>query len=71
MHGVTKVLMGEMIDMNPGMDKIESIRKTLHGMPFVYTYREELPHDSVICREKQGTYDEWKKQKQELYQDYN
>jgi hypothetical protein len=71
MHGVTKVLMGQMIDVNPGIDTIQNIRETIQGIPFVYTYREDLPHDSVICRNKQGTYDEWKEQKQDLYHNYN
>ena len=71
MHGVTKVLMGQMIDINPGIDVIQNIRETIRGMPFIYTYREDLPHDSVICRNKQGTYDEWENQKRDLYHNYN
>lgn len=70
MHGVTKVLMGEMIDMYPDMDTIQRIRKTIDSMPFLYTYRENLPYDSVICRDKPGHYDEWEHQKKELYKDY-
>lgn len=70
MHGITKVLMGKMIDMHPDINTIQEIRETIESMPFVYTYREELPYHSVICRNKQGHYDTWKKQKQELYKDY-
>jgi hypothetical protein len=70
MHGITKVLMGKMIDMHPDINTIQEIRETIKSMPFVYTYREELPYYSVICRNKQGHYDTWKKQKQELYKDY-
>ena len=71
MHGVTKVLMGQMIDVNPDRNTIQHIRQTLEDIPFIYTYREELPYNSVICRDKQGTYDEWENQKRELYQNYN
>lgn len=70
MHGVTKVLMGVMIDINPGLNVIQSIRNTIEGIPFIYTYREELPYNSVICRHKTGSYETWKTQKQELYSDY-
>jgi len=63
--------MGEMIDMNPGMNTIQRIRQTLEDISFIYTYREDLPYDSVICRGKQGTYDEWENQKQDLYRSYN
>jgi len=70
MHGVTKVLMGKMIDMYPDEDTISSMKEVLSSMPFVYTYTEELPYHSVICRNKQGHYDEWANQKKELYKNY-
>jgi len=71
MHGVTKVLIGKIIDMNPGINIIENIRENIKSMPFLYTYREELPYNSVICRGNQGHYDDWEMQKRKLYFQYD
>jgi len=70
MHGVTKVLMGKMIDMNPGIETVQNIREAIKDIPFIYTYREQLPYDSVICRNKQGNPNDWEQQKRDLYKDY-
>jgi hypothetical protein len=67
MHSVTKCLTGSMIDMNPGINKFNYIREEISHMPFILTYREDLPYSSIICREKTGDYEEWKRQKIELY----
>lgn len=50
MHAVTSVLMGEMIDSNPGVEVFERIRKTIAGTPFLRTYREDVPYNTLIFR---------------------
>ncbi len=69
MHSVTKCLTGTMIDINPGIEKFAYIRQVIETIPFIFTYREELPYNSIICREKKGTYDDWVFQKKKLYHD--
>ena len=52
MHGVTKVLLGEIVDVNPGAFAFEEIRKVMNEMPFMETYRETPPYDTYLFRPK-------------------
>jgi hypothetical protein len=70
MHSVTKCLTGTMIDINPDIKQFQYIRETISQYPFIVTYREELPYDSIMYKEDNGVYDEWEKQKRKLYHDF-
>ena len=48
MHGVTFALFGQSIDTNPGEHIFDGIRGHIAKMPFIKTYRESLPNDTVI-----------------------
>lgn len=77
MHAVSMVVMGEMIDSNPGVDMFASIRKRLDEIPFVKTYREYPPYDTIIYKHdesnfKMGNSDtqDWVQIKKNFYADF-
>jgi mannosyltransferase OCH1-like enzyme len=57
MHGVTKALVGEIIDVNPGREVFVEIRKMLSEMPFITTYVETSPYDTIIHRPENAQID--------------
>lgn len=66
MHGVTLALTGEMVNSNPGKEKFEEIRRKIAEMPFIQTYRETLPSDSVIyCGDT--SWSDWEVMKRKFY----
>lgn len=77
MHAVTMVVMGEMIDSNPGVEVFTKIRERLAEIPFVKTYREYPPYDTVIYKHdenkfKMGNSDtqDWVQIKKNFYADF-
>jgi len=50
MHAITLVLMGEMINTDPGIEVFEKIRETMEAAGFIKTYREDPPYDTIIYR---------------------
>ena len=48
MHAITMVLCGEMINTNPGKEKFDKILATINQAPFIKTYRETPPYDTII-----------------------
>lgn len=50
MHAITKCLLGEIIDVNPGIEIFTEIRKALDSYKFIKTYREEPPYDTLIYK---------------------
>jgi len=56
MHAVTKVLMGRVIDTNPGVEEFQRIREALAQYPFIRTYREELPNNTIVFRRDEAAF---------------
>lgn len=52
MHGVTKALFGAMIDVNPGVNIFNDMRKELASYSFIATYREDPPYNTILYRQK-------------------
>ncbi len=52
MHGVTKTLLGEIVDVNPPVEIFDEIRKMINLMPFIVTYKENGPYDTIIYNSK-------------------
>lgn len=50
MHGITKTLFGEIIDVNPSIEIFNQIRVELSKLNFVYLYRETPPYNLVTYR---------------------
>jgi hypothetical protein len=50
MHGVTMSLFGKIIDVNPGLQVFNDIHKELDNHPYILTYREESPYNTVLYR---------------------
>jgi hypothetical protein len=50
MHGVTTVLFGKLIDVNPGKEVFSLIRKEVAKHSFIQLYREEPPYSTLIYR---------------------
>jgi mannosyltransferase OCH1-like enzyme len=69
MHGITKSLMGEIIDSNPGIHKFDEIRNTINSLPFLKTYRESPPGD-LITNKLDITEQEYENQKRCFYKEF-
>jgi hypothetical protein len=54
MHAVTMVLTGKMIDSNPGDEKFNELRNTIQNIPFLSTFREEVPYNTFVFRPERG-----------------
>ena len=50
MHAITTMLCGTMINTNPGIDVMNNIRLTIQQMPFIKTYREDPPYDTIVYK---------------------
>ena len=66
MHGVTYTLFGQMINSNPGKEAFDQIREHISKIPFIKTYRENPPADTIIY---QGdvTAVSWEAMKRQFY----
>lgn len=51
MHAVTLVIMESMIECDPGAETFALIRSRIATMPFIKTYREVLPHDTMVYQQ--------------------
>jgi mannosyltransferase OCH1-like enzyme len=66
MHAITMVLMGEMINTDPGIEVFEKIREKMEAAGFIKTYREDPPYDTIIYRN--GTLElNWEQEKRKFY----
>lgn len=50
MHGITKTVFGQIIDVNPGLHMFDQMRSELSKLSFIYSYREIPPYDLVTYR---------------------
>jgi mannosyltransferase OCH1-like enzyme len=57
MHGVTKTLLGEIVDVNPGSEIFEEMRSAISQMQFIVTYRESTPYNTIIYRPEKSQID--------------
>jgi hypothetical protein len=71
MHAVTRSLCGQEINTNPGTAVFEQIRAAIAQHPFILTYRENGPYDSVIYqRDSNSANLDFVTLKREFYQSY-
>jgi mannosyltransferase OCH1-like enzyme len=66
MHGVTLALLGEIVDVNPGAETFNQIRNELDKIPFIKTYRETSPYDTMIYQSEATPFDH-EEQKRDFY----
>lgn len=69
MNAITKVLFGEMIHTDPGVEKFAEMRKEMEKIPFIKTYREHPPHDTILYRSDDKL--DWEKLKKDFYAEAN
>lgn len=50
MHAVTYTVLGEVLDTNPGIQKMNIFRDKFKEMPYARTYREIPPNDTVVYK---------------------
>ena len=50
MHAITNTLCGQIINTNPGIEVFNQIRSIITQIPFIKTYREEPPNNTIIYR---------------------
>lgn len=70
MHSITKLICGQEINSNPGSEIFNRIRDVLKQYPFIKTYRELSPHDTIVYKNTNNVLD-WVKIKKEFYSSYN
>lgn len=68
MHAITKVILGEMIDTNPGIEKFKWIKNQIEKIPFIKLYREDPPHNTILYTAKRKKFDH-EQMKRQLYKD--
>ncbi len=69
MNAITKVLFGEMIHTDPGVEKFAEMRKAIEKITFIKTYREHPPHDTILYRSNDKL--DWEKLKKDFYAEAN
>lgn len=57
MHGITYVLMGKIINTNPGKEVFEEIRKEIDKLSFIKTYKENPPYHTITYRHDGDKFD--------------
>lgn len=68
-HAVTKCITGEMYEISPGIEKMNYARTLVEQSSFLFTYREELPYNSILYRgDDEGS--AWEFDKRRFYHDY-
>lgn len=77
MHSVTSVLCGVEINSNPGLEIFSKIRSTIESYPFIKTYREIPPYDTILYKHNELTFrkddskiTDWQKLKEMFYHSY-
>lgn len=70
MHAITFSIFKEMINTDPGKEKFELMRTKINCIPFLKTYKENPPGDTITNRSN-VTEEEFERQKRELYAEYN
>lgn len=72
MHGVTKALFGNIIDVNAGPGVFGEIRKELANHSFIKTYREDPPYHTILYRpENQQIEFDHELMKRDFYTSFN
>jgi len=73
MHAVTTVLTGQMVNTDPGAEAFAKIRAHISALPFIKTYRETSPYDTIVYRHDPTalqTDADWETLKREFYASY-
>lgn len=69
MHAVSKSIFGEQADTNPGIEFFNSFRKIVKENPFLITYREDPPYNTILYQN--GISEGHEKMKKDLYKEFN
>ena len=69
MNAITKVLFGEMIHTDPGVEKFAEMREAMKKIPFIKTYREHPQHNTILYRSDDKL--DWEKLKKDYYAEAN
>ena len=71
MHAVTKCLVNEQIETNPGKATFEALRKVMDTSGFITTYREFPPVNTIMYRNEHLPYYLHEMLKQSFYRKHN
>ena len=66
MHAITLVVMGKMINTDPGVEVFDRIRETMDAAGFIKTYREDPPYNTIVYREGALGLN-WEQEKRKFY----
>ena len=56
-HGITKAMLGESIDINPGKEVMNDLRNMLEQSGFIKTYREYPPYNTGLFKSEVKPFD--------------
>lgn len=70
MHAITKCLTGNIIDTNPGKEVFDDLKKLLHTVPFIKTYTEKAPFDTIIFQKTDDINFDHETEKRKLYAEF-
>jgi len=71
MSTTSYLLTGKPLERDPSSEDIEQLRHRIEDNPNLQTYREEPPGNTFIYRSKDVSWDQWEKDKRELYASYD
>ena len=54
LHVVSMAICGEVINTNPSKEKFDMFRAKIEQIPFIKTYRETAPYDTIIYRHNEA-----------------
>jgi mannosyltransferase OCH1-like enzyme len=71
-HSITKVLTGNIIDVNPGKDVFDKLREMISEYSFIKVYNENLPYDTLVFKKPDDFEDiDHEVEKRKLYAEFN
>ena len=71
MHSVTEVLSGRKIDRDPPIKYFNDIRSKINDCPYIETYRESPPYDTILYRPESKINFDYEEDKASFYNSYD
>ena len=57
MHAITHTLFGKVINTDPGVEVFKSMRQEIEKIPFIKTFREDPPNETILFDGSKETFD--------------
>ena len=70
LHAISMLLTGEMVNTDPGEEEFAKLTSAIERMPFIETYKEDPPYNTVLFRNGSVDFDH-EQEKRRLYAGFN